>query len=105
MLSQGNFTPVLNALMTHNGVYAVVIANSEGFPLTFRAKDDNFTGDDAELTAALFSALLGRAKNSIQRLDRGEVTFFTLDTTSGEILVAIEEDYVVIAIRDKRFKQ
>lgn len=102
MLSQGNFTPVLNSLMAHDGVYAVVIANSEGFPLTFRARDDSFSGDDAELTAALFSALLGRAKSSVERLGRGNVNFFTMDITTGEILVAIEEEYVVIAIRDKK---
>jgi len=104
MLSQGNFQPVLDSLMSHKGVYAVVIANSEGFPLTYRARDDTFSADDAELSAALFSALLGRAKNAVDRVGRGDINFFTLDVTTGEILIALEEDYVVIAIRDTKLR-
>jgi len=34
-------------------------------------------------------------------MDRGEVNFFTIDVTTGEILVALEKDYVVIAIRKR----
>ena len=102
MLSQDNLQPVLNSLMSHRNVYAVVIANSEGFPLTYRSKDENFTSDDADHTAALFSALLGRAKSAVKRIGRGDVSFFTIDTTTGSVLVAIEDDYVVIAIKDKK---
>lgn len=102
MLSQSNFTPVIDSLMTHKGVYAVVIANLEGFPLSFRARDDSFTSNDAEVTAALFSSLLGRAKKAVDRIERGSINFFTIDITTGEILIALEDDYVVIAIREKK---
>ncbi len=102
MLSQGNFTQILNSLMEHKGVYAVVIASIEGFPLTYRGKDSSFTAEDAEKTAALFSALVGRAKNSVEQIGRGSVNFFTIDVTKGEILVALEDEYIVIAIRDKK---
>jgi len=37
-------------------------------------------------------------------MDRGDVNFFTIDVTSGEILVALETDYVVIAIRERAGK-
>ncbi len=102
MLSRSNFTQILDSLMSHKGVYAVVIASSEGFPLTFRSRDGTFSATDAEKTAALFSALVGRAQNAVNQIGRGDVNFFTIDITTGEILVALEDDYVVIAIRDKK---
>ncbi len=102
MLSRTNFTPILDSLFNHSSVFAVVIANEEGFPLAYRSKDaGKFDGDQAEITAALISALIGKTKNAVKRMDRGEVNFFTIDVTTGEILVALENDYVVIAIREK----
>lgn len=80
----------------------MVIANEEGFPLAYRSRDANkFGGDEAEVTAALVSSLIGKTKNAVKRMGRGEVNFFTIDVSTGEILVALETDYVVIAIREK----
>ena len=79
-----------------------MIANEEGFPLAYRAKNNSFAGDEAETTAALISSLIGRTKNAVERMGRGSVNFFTIDTSSGEILVALESDYIVIAIRESK---
>lgn len=93
----------MDSLFAHASVYAVVIANEEGFPLAYRAKDaSTFSGDQAEIVAALVSSLIGKTKTAVMRMGRGEVNFFTIDVTSGEILVALETDYVVIAIREKK---
>lgn len=91
----------MDSLFSHASVYAVVIANEEGFPLAYRARDKSFTSEDAERTAALMSSLVGRTKDAINRLERGSVSFFTIDLSSGEILVALEKDYFVIAIRER----
>ncbi len=102
MLSRTNFTPILDSLFGHSSVFAVVIANEEGFPLAYRSKDATaFSGNDAEVAAALVSSLIGKTKSAVERMDRGTVNFFTIDVSSGEILVALESDYVVIAIREK----
>ena len=37
-------------------------------------------------------------------MNRGSVNFFTIDVSSGELLAALETDYVVIAIREKADK-
>ncbi len=79
-----------------------MIGNAEGFPLAFRAKNSTFTANDAELVAALVSFLVGKTKSAIARIGRGEVQFLTIDTTQGEILIALETDYIVIAIREKK---
>lgn len=102
MLSRTNFTPILDSLFAHGSVFAVVIANEEGFPLAYRSKDaEIFGGEEAEISAALISSLIGKTKSAVARMDRGTVNFFTIDVSSGEILVALENDYVVIAIREK----
>ena len=102
MLSQRNFESTIKSLMTHKKVLAVVIANTEGFVLTSKIKNDLFPQEEIEHIAALFSALLGRTKSSIKKINYGEVEFFTINTTVGEILVALEGDYIVIAIREKK---
>jgi hypothetical protein len=40
----------------------------------------------------------------MDRMNRGTVNFFTIDVSTGELLVALETDYVVIAIREKSNK-
>jgi predicted regulator of Ras-like GTPase activity (Roadblock/LC7/MglB family) len=103
MLSRTNFTPILDSLFSHSSVYAVVIANEEGFPLAYRSKDANsFGGDEAEVAAALVSSLIGKTKSAVSRMGRGSVNFFTIDVSEGEILVALENDYIVIAIREAK---
>ena len=86
-------------MFNHGSVHAAVIANEEGFPLAYRARDKSFGGEDAEKAAALISSLIGRTKMAVERMGRGSVNFFTIDVSTGEILVALEKDYVVIAIR------
>ena len=101
MLSQRKFQPILENLLQYNGVKSVVIANEEGFPLAFQSKDSSFSSDDAEVIAAIFASLIGKAKNAVKQIDHGELNFFTLDLTNGEILVALEQDYIVIALRER----
>ncbi|MCY3410880.1 MAG: roadblock/LC7 domain-containing protein [Candidatus Heimdallarchaeota archaeon] len=102
ILSRTNFVPILDALFEHGSVYAAVIGNAEGFPLAFRAKNSTFTAMDAEMVAALVSSLVGKTKNAVERIGRGQVQFLTIDTTEGEILIALEVDYIVIAIRERK---
>ncbi len=101
MLSQRKFQPILENLLKYNGVKSVVIANEEGFPLAYQSKDPSFTSDDAEVAAAVFASLVGKANLATKQINRGELNFFTLDLTTGEILVALEQDYIVIAIRER----
>ncbi len=70
--------------------------------MAFRAKNRSFTADDAETTAALVSALIGRTKSTVERMGRGTVNFFSIDASGGEILIALESDYIVIALREKK---
>jgi len=101
LLSQRKFQPILENLLQYNGVKSVVIANEEGFPLAFQSKDSSFSSEEAEVIAAVFASLVGKARNATKQIDHGELNFFTLDLTTGEILVALEQDYIVIALRER----
>ena len=101
ILSQNNFKPFVKALMSHKRVYAVVVANDEGFPLTFKTKVDDFTSEDAEHVAALFSSLAGRAKTATSSLSQGNMKSIIIESSKGEIVIAAELEYIVIALRNK----
>ena len=55
-----------------------------------------------ENVSALVASLVGRAKAVVTELNEGDLNFFTLDTSQGEILVAPENDYVLIVLREKK---
>ena len=99
MLSQKQFEPILNKLIQFSGVSTVIIANEEGFPLAFRSNRDTFTSEEAEAIAALLVALLGRATSSLSQFRSGRLNSITMDIQGGEILIAVEDDYIVIALR------
>ena len=58
--------------------------------------------DKTESVAALVSALVGKANQAVEQLEEGALNFFTIDTTKGEILVAPENDYILIVLKDKK---
>ena len=101
MLSQRKFQPILDNLLSYSGVKSVVVANEEGFPLAYQSKDSSFSSEDAEIIAAVFASLVGKAVNATKQIDKGDLNFFTLDLTTGEVLVALEHDYIVIALRER----
>ena len=104
LLSQREFEPILNRLMKYNGVWVVVVSNEEGFPLAFRSKRSDYSYEDAEVTAALVASLVGKAQMVVEKLNNAKLNFFTLDTTQGEMLIALENDYIIIALREPKQK-
>ncbi len=99
MISQKQFEETLRSLSAHKDVRGVIIASNDGLPIS---STENLTADMRETVSALVASLVGRAKAVVTQLDEGMLNFFTLDTSKGEILVAPENDYVLIVLRHKR---
>ncbi|MCE7745931.1 MAG: roadblock/LC7 domain-containing protein, partial [Candidatus Heimdallarchaeota archaeon] len=55
-----------------------------------------------ESVAALVSSLVGKATQAVEQLNEGDLNFFTIDTTKGEILVAPENEYILIVLKNKK---
>ena len=99
MISQKQFEETLKKLEGHPGVRGVIITSNDGLPIS---STKNMTIEMRESVSALVASLVGRAKAVVSELEEGELNFFTLDTSKGEILVAPEQDYVLIVLRDKK---
>ena len=97
MISQKQFQATLKKLGEFKDVRGVIITNKEGLPIS-----SDIATDKTESVAALVSSLVGKATQAVEQLEEGELNFFTIDTTKGEILVAPEEDYILIVLRDSK---
>ncbi|UJG42930.1 MAG: roadblock/LC7 domain-containing protein [Candidatus Heimdallarchaeum endolithica] len=99
MISQKQFEETLKKLESHPSVRGVIITSNDGLPIS---STKNLSVEMRENVSALVASLVGRAKAVVSELEEGDLNFFTLDTTKGEILVAPEQDYVLIVLRNKQ---
>jgi len=96
MISQKQFQATLKKLSGFKGVRGVIITNKEGLPIS-----SDIDTNKTESVAALVSSLVGKATQAVEQLEEGQLNFFTIDTTKGEILVAPENDYILIVLKDR----
>ena len=96
MISQKVFKPTLKKLGKFEGVKGVIVTNSEGLPIS-----STLDTEKTEKVSALIASLVGKATTIVQELEQDILNFFTIDTKNGEILVAPEEDYILIVLKDK----
>ncbi|MFX1509708.1 MAG: roadblock/LC7 domain-containing protein [Promethearchaeota archaeon] len=84
----------LKRLGAHEGVRGVIITNMEGLPIS-----SNLNAEKTEVIAALVTSLVGKAKRVVDELGEGGMNFLTISTPRGEVMVAPEEDYILIVMR------
>ncbi|MFW9935390.1 MAG: roadblock/LC7 domain-containing protein [Promethearchaeota archaeon] len=84
----------LKRLGAHEGVRGVIITNMEGLPIS-----SNLNAEKTEVIAALVTSLVGKAKRVVDELGEGGMNFLTISTPQGEVMVAPEEDYILIVMR------
>jgi predicted regulator of Ras-like GTPase activity (Roadblock/LC7/MglB family) len=84
----------LKRLGAHEGVRGVIITNMEGLPIS-----SNLNAEKTEVISALVTSLVGKAKRVVDELGEGGMNFLTISTPRGEVMVAPEEDYILIVLR------
>ena len=70
------------------------ITTVEGIPV-----HSTFSPEITEKISAFAASLLEKAKNMIKEIGGSKITFITLDTSSGELLIAAEQEYVIAILR------
>ena len=76
---------------------AVIITDTEGLPI-----QSSFRGEQIERTeeiAAYITSLIARAKQTAETLDEGRLNFVRLETEKGEVMIAPQEDLILIVLR------
>ena len=98
MISRKQFEETLGKLSSFPGVQGVIITNNEGLPIA-----STLQSEQTENSAALVTALIGKAKGTVRDMSNGQLNWIQMDTTNGEVFVAPEDEYIVVVLREKGY--
>jgi len=102
MIGRRIFDETLKKLKRFEGVKGVIVTNTEGLPIS-----TTYDTDKTENIAAHITSLIGKARtvvNEIYTDEKEAMSFLTLTTANGEVLIAPEEEYILIVMKDKGVK-
>ncbi|MHA1784973.1 MAG: roadblock/LC7 domain-containing protein [Candidatus Helarchaeota archaeon] len=97
------FDETLKKLKRFEGVKGVIVTNTEGLPIS-----TTYDTDKTEKIAAHITSLIGKARTVVSEIHsespNEQMSFLTLTTANGEVLIAPEEEYILIVMKDKGVK-
>ena len=99
MINRNIFQATLKKLQQFEGVRGVIVTNIEGLPIS-----STYETEQTERIAAHITSLVGKCKNVVKNTSSNSeddvMSFITITTKDGEILVAPEEEYILIVQKD-----
>jgi len=75
-------------------IRGVIICDSSGLPI-----DSNLEIQVSEEIAAYVTSLIGKSKQVVEALKEGNLNFIRLETSSGETMIALEENLILIILK------
>ncbi|MHC1592231.1 MAG: roadblock/LC7 domain-containing protein [Candidatus Helarchaeales archaeon] len=99
MIGRRIFDETLKKLKRFEGVKGVIVTNTEGLPIS-----TTYETEKTEKIAALITSLVGKARSVVNELDEGTMSFLTITTLEGEVLIAPEDEYILIVLKEKGVK-
>jgi predicted regulator of Ras-like GTPase activity (Roadblock/LC7/MglB family) len=75
-------------------VRGVIIADSSGLPIK-----SNLDIDMTEEVSAYITSLIGKGHQVVDALKEGALQFIRLETSKGEIMIALEEQLILIILK------
>ena len=76
------------------GIRGVIICDSTGLPI-----DSNLDINITEEVAAYVMFLIGKGKQVVDALNEGSLNFIRLETSTGEVMVALESNLILIILK------
>ena len=98
MINRTIFQETLKKLQQFEGVKGVIVTNIEGLPIS-----STYETEQTEKIAAHITSLVGKCKNvvnSLKSADDDIMSFVTITSKEGEILVAPEEEYILLVQKE-----
>ncbi|MHA1299003.1 MAG: roadblock/LC7 domain-containing protein [Candidatus Helarchaeota archaeon] len=100
MIGRKIFDETLKKLKRFEGVKGVIVTTTEGLPIS-----TTYATEKTEKIAAHITSLVGKARNVVAELEEeGSMSFLTITTVYGEVLIAPEEEYILIVLKEKGVK-
>jgi len=85
---------IIRRFESKEGVRGVIICDSSGLPIK-----SNLDIEKAEGVSAYVSSLIGKGNRVVEALDEGELKFIRLETSKGEIMIALEKTLILIVLK------
>jgi predicted regulator of Ras-like GTPase activity (Roadblock/LC7/MglB family) len=85
---------IIKRFEQREGVRGVIVCDSTGLPIK-----SNLSIDIAEGVSAYITSLIGKSKQVVDALKEGTLKFIRLETSKGEIMIALEEGLILIVLK------
>ena len=85
---------IIRRFEEREGIRGVIICDSSGLPI-----DSNLEIEVSESIAAYVTSLIGKGKQVVEALNEGTLNFIRLETSSGETMIALEEQLILIILK------
>lgn len=91
----------LNRMQTHKNVQGIVVVNAEGSVI--RTTYQNEKKEEGNNLARLIPKLVHNARSTVRDLDtQNELKFIRLKTIKNEILIAPDNEFILIVVQGQR---
>jgi len=85
---------MLRRFEEREGIRGVIICDSSGLPI-----DSNMDIEISEEISAYVTSLIGNSKQLVEALKEGGLKFIRLETSKGEVMIALEEQLILIILK------
>jgi predicted regulator of Ras-like GTPase activity (Roadblock/LC7/MglB family) len=85
---------IIRKFEEREGIRGVIICDSTGLPIK-----SNLPIDQTEEVSAYITALIGKSKQCVDALKEGALKFIRLETSKGEVMIALEEQLILIILK------
>ena len=94
MINRADIKEIIRKFESREEIRGVIICDSAGLPI-----DSNVDISVSEEIAAYVTSLIGKSRQVVEALKEGTLNFIRLETSSGEIMIALEESLILIILK------
>lgn len=94
MIDVNQVKEIIKRFEEKEGVRGVIICDSSGLPIK-----SNLPIDQTEEVSAYITALIGKSRQCVDALKEGNLKFIRLETSKGEIMIALEEQLILVILK------
>ena len=94
MINRQEIKNIIRRFEERPEIRGVIICDSSGLPI-----DSNLEIQVSEEIAAYVTSLIGKSKQVVEALKEGSLNFIRLETSSGETMIALEENLILIILK------
>ena len=94
MIDVNEVKAIIRRFEEKEGVRGVIICDNSGLPIK-----SNLSTDMTEEVSAYITSLIGKSKQVVQALKEGALKFIRLETSKGEIMIALEDTLILIILK------